>query len=213
MCTTIRIGSAAHPVLILGRPRHVLLHRTQHVLLRYFLVHHSTPLPLLSSVPARGTARNQTQALLPNIPCHIPNESTYIIYPLDPCDGLHPFVTSRCSDFQDAFSPASSRDLASPGSAFNLCIGFVVLAQQVNIADCNQRVRFFHRVSSSFAHNTAYHARIPSYTMYFFHVQRFPAYFFYVDRRVIPRLQPSFSLFEEASNAHIAFFYIKYIFV
>src|SRR5437879_8865219 len=33
------------------------------------------------------------------------------------------------------------------------------------------------------ASGACYLDTIPSYTMYFFHVQRFPAYFFYVDRR------------------------------
>src|SRR6266446_10272127 len=69
-----------------------------------------------------------------------------------PCNWLDPFVTRCCSDFQDATAPACSRNLPSPGLAFNLCIGLVVLAQRVNISDVDQRICFFHRVSLSFTH-------------------------------------------------------------
>src|SRR5258708_23162361 len=93
-------------------------------------------LPDLDILPSLG--RKQTQALLPNILCHIPNENTSIIYPLDPCDGLHPFVTSVCSDFHDAIAPAGSRDLPSPCPPFNFGISFVVLAPSVKLAQCDQ---------------------------------------------------------------------------
>ena len=82
----------------------------------------------------------------------IQHRNSQIIDPLDPCDRLHPFGTQRCSDFQDAISPAGPRDLPPPGSAFNLGIGFVALAQQVNVPDIDQRERFLHRMSPSFAH-------------------------------------------------------------
>src|ERR1700730_5259059 len=80
--------------------------------------------------------------LLSNILGHIPNGNIQIVDPLDPYNRLYPFVASRRSDFQDAISPAGSRDLPSPGSSFNLCIGFVVLADQVDIPDIDQCVRF-----------------------------------------------------------------------
>src|SRR5258708_20863796 len=98
-------------------------------------------LPDLDILPSLG--RKQTQALLPNILCHIPNENTSIIYPLDPCARLHPFVTSGCSDFQDPIALAGSRDLPFPGLPFYFCIAFVVLAQHVNIAPCDERIPSF----------------------------------------------------------------------
>lgn len=76
-----------------------------------------------------------------------------IIDPLDPYNGLRPFITSCCSDFQDAFSPAGSRDLPPRGLAFNLCIGFVVLADQVNVPDSSYCARLLHRISPFFAYN------------------------------------------------------------
>lgn len=90
--------------------------------------------------------------LLSNILGQIPNGNAQIIDPLDPYDGLYPFITRCRSHFQDAISPARSRDLPSSGYPFNLGIGFIVLTQQVDIPDIDQCVRFFHRVSSSIAH-------------------------------------------------------------
>src|SRR5260221_5840044 len=68
-------------------------------------------------------------------PGHISNSNAQVIDPLDPCDELHPFVTSSSPDLQDAFSSAGSCDLPSPGLAFDLRMGFVVLAQQGNVPD------------------------------------------------------------------------------
>jgi hypothetical protein len=95
--------------------------------------------------------------LLPDIMRHISNEIAYPIYPLNPCDGLHPLVTRCCSDFQDTISSAGSCDFPSPGLTFNLCIGFEMLAQQVNIADCDHQVLFFCHVSPSIVHHSIPH--------------------------------------------------------
>ncbi len=84
-------------------------------------------------------------------PVGISNRHAQVIDPLDPCNWLDPFVPRCCSDFQDAFSPAGSRDLPSSGLAFNLCIGFVTLAQRVNIPDVDQYIRFFYPATPSFA--------------------------------------------------------------
>src|SRR5437868_12425834 len=83
-----------------------------------------------------GNSMSQVvRPLSPNILGHIPNGDAQDVDPLDPCNRLQPFITSCCSDFQDAFSPAGPCDLPSPGLAFDLCIGFVVLAQQVDVPD------------------------------------------------------------------------------
>src|SRR5579863_5956489 len=97
--------------------------------------------PYLLHLPTGSNITTSSSLLpLPNIFRHISNENAYPIYPLNPCDGLHPFVSRCCSDFQNTISPAGSCDLPSPGLAFNLCIGFEMLAQQVNIADCDHQV-------------------------------------------------------------------------